>query len=81
VTRLRGFGRFWYDFIVGDDWIVAAWVVVVIASTAIMARRLDVWPFVPVAVAAALVHSLWRATRVERRQQRQSRTRGKRTRR
>lgn len=24
---LRGFGRFWYDFIVGDDWKIAAAVV------------------------------------------------------
>jgi O-antigen ligase len=31
---LRGFGRFWYDFIVGDDWRIAAGVVLVLAAGA-----------------------------------------------
>ena len=25
---LRGFGQFWYDFIIGDDWKIAAGVIV-----------------------------------------------------
>jgi hypothetical protein len=28
VKFLKGFGQFWYDFIVGDDWKIAAAVVV-----------------------------------------------------
>jgi hypothetical protein len=28
---LRSFGQFWYDFIVGDDWKIAAGVVVALA--------------------------------------------------
>jgi len=28
---VKGFGRFWYDFIVGDDWKIAAAVVLVLA--------------------------------------------------
>ena len=28
----RAFGRFWYDFIVGDDWRIAAGVVLVLAA-------------------------------------------------
>jgi hypothetical protein len=28
---LRAFGRFWFDFIVGDDWRIAAGVTVVLA--------------------------------------------------
>jgi hypothetical protein len=24
VRWIRGFGRFWYDFVVGDDWRIAA---------------------------------------------------------
>jgi hypothetical protein len=31
---LRAFGRFWYDFIVGDDWRIAAGVVLVLAAGA-----------------------------------------------
>jgi hypothetical protein len=31
---LRAFGRFWYDFIVGDDWGIAAGVVLVLAAGA-----------------------------------------------
>jgi hypothetical protein len=31
MRLLRGFGRFWYDFIVGDDWRIAAGVVLVLA--------------------------------------------------
>lgn len=33
---LRGFGRFCYDFIVGDDWKIAASVVVALAVLAIV---------------------------------------------
>lgn len=28
---LRSFGRFWYDFVIGDDWKIAAGVVVALA--------------------------------------------------
>ena len=31
---LRAFGRFWYDFIVGDDWRIAGGVVLVLAAGA-----------------------------------------------
>ena len=30
LAFLRGTGRFWYDFIIGDDWKIAAAVVVVL---------------------------------------------------
>jgi hypothetical protein len=33
---LRAFGRFWYDFIVGDDWRIAAGVVLVLAAGAVL---------------------------------------------
>lgn len=28
---IRGFGRFWYDFLIGDDWKIAAAVVITLA--------------------------------------------------
>jgi hypothetical protein len=33
VRFLRSFGRFWYDFIVGDDWKIAVGVVIALALT------------------------------------------------
>ena len=35
MTWLRSFGRFWYEFIVGDDWRIAAGVAVVLAAGAV----------------------------------------------
>jgi hypothetical protein len=32
---VRGFGRFWWDFIVGDEWRIAAGVVAVLAAGAV----------------------------------------------
>jgi hypothetical protein len=37
MRQLRGFGRFWYDFIVGDDWRIALGVVAVLAAGAVLA--------------------------------------------
>ena len=33
---LRGFGRFWFDFIVGDDWRIALGVVLVLGVGALL---------------------------------------------
>jgi hypothetical protein len=33
---LRGFGRFWYDFIIGDDWKIACAVALVLVVGAIL---------------------------------------------
>ena len=44
MTVLKNFLLFWYDFIVGDDWIVAAGVVLTLAlSTALARRDLNAW--------------------------------------
>jgi hypothetical protein len=59
-----GFCRFWWDFIVGDDWRVAATIVAGIALTAVIADAdIAAWWVMPVAVVVALVASLRRATR------------------
>ncbi len=34
---LRRFGLFWLDFVVGDDWRVAAWVVAALILTGVLA--------------------------------------------
>ncbi len=36
---VRGFARFWWDFIVGDDWRIAAGVVVVLGAGALLVAR------------------------------------------
>jgi hypothetical protein len=56
VTRvavaLRGFGAFWWDFIVGDDWRLAAGVVLALAATGTLSRtEVASWLLLPVVVA------------------------------
>ena len=64
MSRLRAFGRFWWNFVVGDDWLVAAIVAVGLALTGILtALGVDAWWLLPLVVALALVTSLLRATR------------------
>lgn len=66
MSFLRRFGRFWYDFIVGDDWRIAASVLALCAATALAARQWDLWPLLPVGVAATLAISLRRAASAAR---------------
>ncbi len=63
MTRLRTFGRFWWDFVVGDDWRTAAGVVVAIGVTAALAAAdVAAWWLMPLAVLGLLYLSLRRAT-------------------
>jgi len=67
MRALRGFFRFWYGFIVGDDATIAAGVVVALAGTALLARAdVPAWWLLPVAVVALLGVSLARAVRTRR---------------
>jgi hypothetical protein len=64
VRALRRFGRFWWDFVVGDDWRIAAGVVLALAATAALATSdLPAWWMLPTAVAALLFLSLRREVR------------------
>jgi hypothetical protein len=70
---IRGFGAFWYDFVVGDDWRVAAGVVTGLLITyGVSQTSIPSWWIAPVGVAAFLSVSLWHATRPARRAGRQS---------
>jgi hypothetical protein len=64
MKQLKAFGAFACDFVVGDDWQVAALVVAGLALTAIVthAARVNAWWLLPVVVLAALAWSLHRAT-------------------
>jgi hypothetical protein len=58
---LISFGRFWYDFIVGDDWTIAVGVMAAVALTALAAHAgWDAWLILPVAVGAGLTWSVSR---------------------
>jgi hypothetical protein len=64
MTRLESFLRFVWDFVVGDDWRIAAGVVVSLGVTALVAETsIAAWWILPVAVALLLAGSLWRAIR------------------
>ena len=65
--KLRAFGAFWYDFVIGDDWQVAVGVVAALALTFGLGRAgLPAWWVLPLAVVLLLPYSLYRATRRER---------------
>ena len=64
MSRLRAFGRFWWDFVIGDDWRVAAGLAFAIGAVALLQRAdLAAWWLLPVAVAGLLYASLRRVTR------------------
>lgn len=67
ISRLKAFGLFWYDFVVGDDWRVALGVVAALAITyGVVKAGVPAWWVLPLAVVALLTMSLLRATRPAR---------------
>jgi hypothetical protein len=59
---VKRFARFWWDFVVGDDWVAAVGVVLGIGLTAALAASdISVWWVMPLAVAVVLWVSLRRA--------------------
>jgi hypothetical protein len=61
---IRTFAAFWWDFVVGDDWRIAAGVVVAVAGTAALAAaNLPAWWLLPVCLPVLLGGSLLLATR------------------
>jgi hypothetical protein len=70
TRRLKAFGLFWYDFIIGDDWSVAAGVVIALALIAILSKTsVPVWWILPVVVIGLLPVSVWREIRAARRKE------------
>lgn len=64
MSFLVRFVQFWYDFIVGDDWTIAAAVVVgLLLTNALVRAGLPAWWLLPVAVIVFLGMSLARALR------------------
>jgi hypothetical protein len=64
MTRIAAFGRFLWDFVVGDDWRIAAGVAIALAVTALVAGAgITAWWLVPAATMLLLAISVWRAAR------------------
>jgi hypothetical protein len=64
VTFLRQFLRFWYDFIVGDDWRLAIGVVLTTAAVYLGVHLgVNAWWMVPLGIAALLWSSVHIAVR------------------
>lgn len=62
MSRLAALGAFLWEFVVGDDWRVAAGVVLAIALTAAVATTtIAAWWILPLAVAGLLALTLHRA--------------------
>jgi len=63
VTRVRAALLGVWDFVVGDDWLTAAGVVLALALTALLSERESAWYVMPIAVALLLALSIWREAR------------------
>ena len=68
VRWIRAFVEFWIDFIVGDDWTVAATVgVALLVTWALHRAGVAAWWLLPVAAVGATAVSVRRAARAPRR--------------
>jgi hypothetical protein len=64
ARRIRAFAAFWYDFVVGDDWLIAVGVVISLALTYALSQfAVPAWWLLPLALVLLLPLSLWRAVR------------------
>ncbi len=64
LSWIVGFGRFWYHFIIGDDWTMAVAVAVGLVVTAVLnARGVVAFWLIPLIVIGMLGISLRRASK------------------
>ena len=62
MKYVKAFGLFWWNFIVGDDWTVAAGVALALAGVWILNDHgVNAWWLLPAAIALVLADSLRRA--------------------
>ena len=68
LAAITAFGRFWYRFIVGDNWSIAAAVFIGLVVTYAFHRRgSSAWWLMPAVVVVVLGVSLYRARLHQRR--------------
>jgi hypothetical protein len=64
VRFITAFFAFWYDFIIGDDWTVAAGVVIALIVTGLLVLGgLTAWWLMPIVVLVLLGASVQRVAR------------------
>ncbi|WP_425148583.1 hypothetical protein [Deinococcus sp.] len=63
MKYIGGFFRFWYDFVVGDDWRAALAVVAALVVTALLSHQGFAWVILPLVVLVFLGLSVWRVSR------------------
>ena len=64
MGKLKSFGLFWYDFVIGDDPLVAVLVIAALGGTAALSTHTTAsWWLLPVIVTLALAATLARAVR------------------
>jgi hypothetical protein len=66
MNRLQTLLLFMWDFVVGDDWRIAAGVILALAVTALAAPAIAAWWILPLATVGVLGQSVWRAARPPR---------------
>ena len=66
MRYITAFLTFWYHFIVGDDWTIAASIAVAIAATFwLVQSNIQAWWLLPAVAIITLGVSLWRAARAK----------------
>jgi hypothetical protein len=66
MSWLVGFGRFWYRFIIGDDWTVAASVAIGLMVTGLLnGGQFPAWVVMPLVVIVMLRVSVQRSKRTK----------------
>jgi hypothetical protein len=61
MRYIVAFLKFWYDFIIGDDWRIAASIGVAVAATFWLAHsNIQAWWLLPLAAIVTLGVSVWR---------------------
>jgi hypothetical protein len=63
MTRIRDAAEGVWEFIVGDDWVTAAGVVVALGITSLIVDADLAWFVMPLAVVILLTLSIWREAR------------------
>jgi hypothetical protein len=64
MSALRGLGAFLYDFVIGEDPLIAAGVVIALGLTAALAGAgLSAWWVLPLSVVVVLSLTVYRAAR------------------
>jgi hypothetical protein len=64
LSWLTGFGKFWYHFIIGDDWTIAATITIALLFTWLLrTAAMAAWWLPPLAAVIVVGASLRRANR------------------